>query len=217
MKRSHARKIWLLTYGASSPSITHIQLIDAGFRVKECYTLTQRDLKYTLIRLFDRVYVHAINDLMGKLKVISQHLPGYEHAAGITGSNGSMEEHPGFQLIVKHMNESSPLLETWLEDGDILSNSGSLLWGFRTSVDYGQMSKRKLEGMVKEFAAENKRLVVQNVSLEERCDLLALENAENGLKIEKLTEKNRDLKCHVSALKAVVWATDKVHNNESDE
>ena len=116
------------------------------------------------------------------------------------------------------------MLETyWLEDGDILlSNSGSLLWGFRTSVDYGRMSKRKLEGMVKEFAAENKRLVVQKkVSLEERCDLLALENAENGLKIEKLTEKNRDLQCHVvssSALKAtVVWAPDKVHNNESDE
>ena len=53
-----------------------------------------------------------------------------------------------------------------------------------------------------------------NVSLEET------ENADNGLKIEKLpTEKNRDLQCHVvSALKAVVWATDKVHsNNESDE
>jgi hypothetical protein len=213
MKRGNARKIWLLTYGASSTCITHSQLIDAGLRVKECYTLTQRDLKYTMIRLSVRVYVKAINDLMDELIVIPQQLPGYEKVTGITGSHGSINEHPGFQLIVKHMNENSPLLQVWMEDGDLLSNSGGLLWGFRTSLDYSRIRKRKLEEMAKEFASENKRLVAQIASLEERCDLLALENTEMGLKNERLTERNRVLKIQVRVLKANEWA-DKVHNEQ---
>ena len=215
MARGSARKIWLLTYGASSPCITHSQLIDSGLHVKECYTLTQRDLKYTLIRLSVRVYVKAINEVMDELKVIPQELPGYEKVTGITGSNGSINEHPGFQLIVKHMNENSPLLQTWMEDGDLHSNSGGLLWEFRTLVDYDRIRKRKLQEVAKELASEVKRLVAQNVSLEERCDLLALENAEMGLKNEQLTERNRALKVHVRVLKASAWA-DKVRNDEDE-
>jgi len=180
---------------------------------KECYTLTQRDLKYTLIRLAVRVYAQVVVGLMEELKIIPQELPGFDSVTGISGSNGSMEEHPGFQLMVKHMNENSVMLDVWMEKGDLQTNKEGLLWCFRTSSDYSKMKKRKLVTMTQELVEENKRLAAKQSSLEERNDLLALENAEHVQKveeleekIEKLKEKNSDLRCKVSALKAVAWA-----------
>ena len=74
----HARKIWLMTYGASAPSITSEMLRAAGFAVKECYTLTQRDFKYTLLRFRKRVYRSHLSAFAEEHGVIEQCIPGYD-------------------------------------------------------------------------------------------------------------------------------------------
>jgi hypothetical protein len=50
----------------------------AGFAVKECYTWTQRDFKYTLLRLRKRVNQSHLAAFGEEHGVIEQCIPGYD-------------------------------------------------------------------------------------------------------------------------------------------
>ena len=175
---------------------------DAGYKVKECYTLTQRDFKYTLIRFVKRVHRKAIFELQKLFGVIPQELPGFDSITGIEGSHRDLSEHPGFQLIVEHMNSESTLLEIWMKDGDISSNPKGLLWNFRSMPDFNRMRKSKLVDVAKKATENYSSLLTKYKSLEERCDILALEKVECEQELSQLKEKYSALKARNRVLQA---------------
>lgn len=197
-----AKRIWLFTYGAASPSITEKSLRSLGHIVKECYTLSQRDLKYTLVRMAKRVHDAAIVKLQESLDIIPQTLPGFDSVTSIDENNGGLDEHPGFRLIIEHMNNESSLLEAWMQDGDIRSNHHGILWQHRTDQDFSRMRKTKLVSIAKEVTANYNDLQSKYCALEERCDLLALEKAECEQDLAEMKERNSALKSRNRILQA---------------
>ena len=76
MPQESTKRNWLITYGASYPSITHELLDSSHIQADECYTLTQRDLKYTLINATDCLRSSAVVLLLKANHIIPQEVLG---------------------------------------------------------------------------------------------------------------------------------------------
>lgn len=119
--------------------------------IDECYTLVQRDVKYTLIHATKRVTVNTI----GRAVAILEQETGMKRV-GIFGyselSSGSgIMEHPGMKLMIEHANQESPLFEYWLEHGDIRSYRRGLLNRFLISDDLHLISRAQLLNYIRDF------------------------------------------------------------------
>jgi len=139
------RKVWFFSYGASGPSITNTLFISStGVEIDECYTLTQRDLKYTLIHTNKRISVYCMKNIFKTLEsetgIKGFCIFGYDE---ITYGD-RVSEHPGLKLMIEHMNNRSPLFDHWLRYGSLETNKRGLLTKFMTSNDLKGMSKIQL-------------------------------------------------------------------------
>jgi uncharacterized protein YdcH (DUF465 family) len=201
----HARKIWLMTYGASSPSITSDMLRAAGFAVKECYTLTQRDFKYTLLRFSAKVYLSQLVSFGKEHGVIEQCIPGFDSIAYNRG-HGSVDfdGHPGLSLIIENLNTRSSALDIWMDEGDCYADG--MLWDKIECVDYSRMRKTSLVSIIKDTDAKFKNLEERYKALEQQCELLATENAECKQEIESWKDTRVALKRRVRILQEMVDA-----------
>jgi hypothetical protein len=163
----HARKTWLMIYGASSPSITSDMLLAAGFAVKECYTLTQRDFKYTLLRFSSKVYLSQIVSFGKENGIIEQCIPGFDSIEYNRG-HGSVDfdGHPGFSLIVENLNTRSSALDIWMDEGDCYADG--MLWNKIECVDYSRMRKTSLVSIIKETNYKFKDLEERYKALEQQ-------------------------------------------------
>ena len=106
------KAIWLLTYASGSPDITHEMLYAHGITCMECYTITWRESKYTLIYLDKphRVRNTALEKVMRKLEdyheVKGSYITGYEMIESNHKKSQTIEEHPGFQRMVQILNKN---------------------------------------------------------------------------------------------------------------
>lgn len=163
-----------------------------SIKIDECYTLAQRDMKYTLVHATKRVSAHAIAKAMDILEqetgIKRVNIFGYnDFSAG-----SEIMEHPGMKLIIEHVNKQSPLFEYWLEAGDIRSYKRGLLNRFLLSVDLNHMSRIQLLNYIRDFkhSTEQASSEREEQLLQTQTDLSNAE-AELTRKSEKIKELKR--------------------------
>lgn len=179
---------FLITYGSSGQSINR-EMCDEGstgkIQVDQCYTLTQRDLKYTLLHLKQRAVRSTITSLMCRLdekfSIKSSCVFGY--SAVSIGSE--IDEHPGMSLIVQNLNsrDSSSLLECWMAEGNVKDNKRGLLYQYLDGFAIESMNKAQLFNHVK---------TLNSMLAEAKAKISELESFE--LELEHLRQENRRLK-----------------------
>jgi len=142
--------IWLITYGASSPDLTHSICAEGGVKIDEIYLLAQRDLKYALIHTVMRKKLSSIQEMMDKADAAHgiklTNIFGYEP---IAANDTGIYEHPGMRLIVDNMyDKANSILEYWMAEGDINTNTKGLLFPYVTRKDRSKMTKVQMENLL---------------------------------------------------------------------
>ena len=154
-ERRAASNRCLITYGSSGTSITHFMCKQHGsIDVDECYTLTQRDLKYTLLHMRSRVVRSTVASMITRL----------DEAHGIKclnvfGYNGvsigsEIDDHPGMMLIADNMKRETQSLECWIESGDSRQYRRGLLYYCLPGFEVKEMSRLQLLNHIKELNAK---------------------------------------------------------------
>ena len=142
----------LITYGSSSKSITHSLCMQySTLEIDECYTLTQRDLKYTLIHIRKRFVRSTITSLMCRLDeehgIKSACVFGYNYVS----MGEEIDDHPGMKMIIENVKKNADILECWTSDGDIRNNKRGLLYLHLPGFDIHDMTRAQLVNHVKEL------------------------------------------------------------------
>ena len=147
--RETAKRVWLITYGAGCQSITHEACAEGGVKVDECYTLTERDFKYTLVHTVMRRTLTKMHKMMEKAEsargIKVSNLFGYEP---ISANDTGLRDHPGMNLIIQSMYKPEKGLDIWLATGDLSSNAKGLLYPYVTKDNVDQMTKTQLQNLV---------------------------------------------------------------------
>ena len=138
-------------------------LNSCGLVVEECYTTAWRESKYTLIRL-DKSHsvrrasvVKIMQDLHDHHGIIGTEIFGFEMVSSNTqAGDDNLFDHPGFRLIVEAMNKDISRLESWLREGEVLTNRKGLLWKHIEGTDPELMTKAQLMHRAKEYEALKK-------------------------------------------------------------
>ena len=198
MTRESAKRNWLITYGASCQSITHAMLDVHHIRADECYTLVQRDLKYTLIHVPDRLRSASVDSFLKSYAIVQQEIFGYDALTRNNGQDSStIERHPGFMLIVEHLNTGSQLLEQWPSS----PRRNSLLWRHWNGVGIECLSKNELMNRLRvaeqELTAERKA----RRESDEHAEILAMESDELRRENKRLCRQILNLEGDVKALR----------------
>jgi hypothetical protein len=197
------KKIFLITYGASSPNLTHEMLNDEGIIVDECYTLEQRDLKYSLLNVPNRIRVDNMTirfrNIKEKHNVILQEIVGYDAITGYYGMNNELEEHPGFKLMVKHISTMS----AWMRSGEFSTNSKGIFWTFIPDQDLSAMNRAQLLKWAKHHKKETIEVKRKLDETEEEIGVLQVENEDHQNEIMELRESNKRLRAKVDALRTL--------------
>ena len=203
MPQSSPKKLWLITYGASSPNITQEMLYHNSIKPDEVFTLEQRDLKYTLIHIKKRSRFESLEKCMHQLherhKIILQDIVGYQAIMGFCSMNDEISDHPGFKLMVQNISS----LHAWAIFDD---PSKGLLWKYSPHVDYKQLTKSQVITLLNkrdEALVERKRKSDEDESI---IEVLQAENSEKDAAIKKLEDDNKRLCSKVSALRALYHA-----------
>ena len=172
----------LITYGASGQSITHSMCTESKkLDVDECYTLTQRDLKYTLLHLRKRVVQSTVSSFMCYLDetygIKSTSVFGYSAIS----LGAQIDEHPGMSLIISALGSSS--LDCWLAEGSIVQHTRGLLHDFLSGMSLESMTKGQMMHHVKTLKKE---------LVDAKAQILELESV--SIQNEELRSENRRLK-----------------------
>lgn len=161
----------LLTYGASGKSITHEMCMETGrVTIDECYTLTQRDLKYTLVHILQRTVRSTMSNLMchldEKYQIKSACVFGYD--AVLMGSE--IDQHPGMLLIIENIKRASSALECWMATGEPHTNKQGMLYIHLKDNQPEAMTKTQLLKQLRELkrSVEEKDREIQMHSRENR-------------------------------------------------
>ena len=182
-----AKKIWLFSYGADSPSINNtLWRSITNIEIDECYILTQRDLKYTLMHTTKRITVLRMQTVFRSM----------ETRAGIKGScvfgyeelsyGEDIWEHPGIKLMIEHMNNGSPLFEHWLRNGSLETNKRGLMSKFMALNNKKDMSKAQLFHYFQEYKlkTDSKILGMEQEYREMEAEIYRLRDINKDLRDE---------------------------------
>lgn len=193
-KRESVKQSWLITYGSGCKSIDHEMLSTFGLYANECYTATWRESKYTLFHLPRQHAVRhtGVARAMVRMKdvhgILGTEIFGFEVlACNSKSKNESIEQHPGFKIMVEMLNKEPGKLEVWMTaDRDIRNNRKGLLWKYIEDTDAGSMTRAQLvhrvsewSPMVKEYEAtkqQNALLIRRLENLEGHVSQLKTQN-----------------------------------------
>ena len=116
---------WVLTYGSAGPDLDAVmfkEYRDASLEVDECYTTTDRALKYTLVHLEKRNRESALKAFMdyvsGKYNIVPNEIFGYSIVGG-NNSQNELYEFPGFKLLHQHMIERNQSFSFWMKNPEL--------------------------------------------------------------------------------------------------
>ena len=198
--KGYQKRIWLITYGSSCTSITHKICAEGGIQIDECYTLTQRDLKYTVIHIPKKQTITAIQRMLKHAETLhgvkATNIFGYEC---IVGNDSNLQDHPGIQLMIEHMNKKSGDFEYWMLKGDIYSNLRGILHKFMINDDRSKMTRSQLEFFLKQqeskYNAKVNDLQQQLIESEQANEIWCS-------KYDELKEKHKKARIEISDLKS---------------
>jgi len=201
------KQIWLITYGAACDTITHGMLKESGVKLNECYTVTWRESKYTLLHCAkaDRISMEAMKQVTSAMEerygiVFNASVLGYDALCSNDLSNGeSLENHPGFKRMVELLNTGSEELEWWIDDDKtcIREYRKGLLWRYIESTDPEKMTFKQLVSRVKAWA----QIVRSNETLQEAYNAASakLQANEEELRFLKMAlQTERDISANLS-------------------
>jgi len=147
------KQIWLFTYGADCQSITYQVLSGCGLKVDECYTVSWRESKYTLVHTpkchrLRRTGVEKIMSLMQSLfQITGSGLFGFDSVScnsKLDEATFSLELHPGFRFMVHQLNTSPSNIEWWMKQGDLKTNRKGMLWKYLDDTPPAEMTRAQL-------------------------------------------------------------------------
>ena len=150
---------FLVSYGSSGENITPSMFSSYPvIKMDECYTLSQRDLKYTLFhnqkRLAKSNVACIFKDLEKKNGIRCAAVFGYEEIS----MGDEIDSHPGFKLMVEHMNAKSSFFECWMLNGSLEINVRGLLYRYISQNLVSSMSKSQLLTQFEALRRENEML-----------------------------------------------------------
>jgi len=153
----------------------------------------------------EKVYRSQLTTFGQENGIIEQFIPGFESIEYNRARFGiDFDGHPGLDLIVENMNTKSSSLDLWMDKGDCFADG--MLWDKMDCVDYNKMSKSALVLVINETNAKFKNMKERFEVLEQKCELLATENAEYQQEIEAFKETRTALKRRVRVLQDMVDA-----------
>ena len=193
---SSCKKV-LVSYGSSGESITHTMLSSySAIIVDECYTLSQREFKYTLIHSQVRVsrwtICNILKDLDKKYGIKSVAVFGYDEIS----IGDSIESHPGLRLMIDHIASKSPLFEYWMQNGSLGTNTRGILYKYLPQSLVEKVTRSQIVNEKETLKKENEIL---KKSLRARIE--ELEAAE--LQMNELQSENKRLRSRVRMFEAV--------------
>lgn len=151
--------MWFITYASSSIDISPEMLQIAGIKCDQCYTITWRESKYTLIHLKheDRVRSTKLRKIMSHLQeshgIIGSSITGYDMlACNEKDSDENIHNHPGFKKMIEILNGKIDELKWWLANGDIHSNRRGLLWKYIESIEQSKKTRVQLREQISKMA-----------------------------------------------------------------
>ena len=150
----------------------------------QCYTLTQRDFKYTLMHTKKRITRSTVVSFLKTLdqlySIKGTCIFGYQ----VVSMGKEIDEHPGMQLIVEGLNNRSPALDCWIEDGDIRNYKRGLLYKHILDLPAESMPKTVLIKRFKGLDGKLKEYVDRVQQMESEIEQLRQENRRLKNRIE---------------------------------
>jgi hypothetical protein len=148
------KQIWLMTYGADCQSITHKMLSECGLEVDECYTVSWRESKYTLIHTqrCHRLRRTGMDKIMSKVQSLFQITGSGLFGFDSLSCNSRLDEagafslvvHPGFRYMVQELKKSPSRIEWWMTQGDLKTNRKGMLWKYFDDTPPADMTREQL-------------------------------------------------------------------------
>ena len=184
-------KKFLVSYGSSGQNITP-QMFDPypEIKIDECYTLSQRDLKYTLFhsrtRLTKPFVSSVLKDLEKKYEIICAAVFGYDEIV----MGDEIDLHPGFKKMVELMNAKYPSFESWMTNGSLETNVRGILYKHLSHGLTGTSTKSRLLHQIEVLRRENK-------TLQEKTSIMETLGFQN----EELKRENEALRSEIGSLR----------------
>jgi hypothetical protein len=207
--RDSQKVIWIITHGASGPYITIEMLHSLGqIEADECHSTKDRCMNYTYIHLIKRVRQTSIDKFMERAcethGIIKNEIFGYEAISGNTRKKQGtpIEEHIGFQMLVRHYEEQNASF-TPCTDGEPILKRGLIFQAAEIDPDkpllLESQSKTRIIAYVRKLEVkaeaskkqerEMKALFATYTTVSEERSSLRVENAILKRKIQDLEER----------------------------
>jgi len=181
-KQEAGKGIWMITYAAGCQDITSVMLHENSVMCDECYTVTWRESKYTLIHIRQSkktrlsAMTRVLNKLYESFGIRGSSITGYETLYFNEKDETDVTDHPAFKRMVELVNTGGDL-NVWLADGDVMSNKKGLLWKHISIINPKQKTHGQLVQQVKELThviEETKSVRTENEVL--KATLIIMEN-----------------------------------------
>jgi len=191
------RKV-LVSYGSSCESIgSSILELYPHLKIDECYTLSQRDLKYTLMHSQVRLVRSTISAMLKDVEMTHgikcSPVFGYD---GISMGD-EIDSHPGFKLMVEHMNSKSHLFSYWMSNGSLETNARGLLYRYLPRSSTGTLSKSQLLSQNETLLRQYEIMLQENKMLQEKTAMMETLQ----IQAEELKRENEALRSEISSLR----------------
>ena len=214
-KRIGAKRIWLITYGASCTSITHTMCSTLGIEIDQCYTLSQRDFKYTLIHSIKKKTPTQIHKLLDNAEssygIKKNNLFGYE---SVTGNDSELQHHPGMKLMIHHMNRKNDCFEAWLLKPDLYTNTKGIMHRFLTIEEIPKLTRSQLEFYTEKLEEKLKEQREKTRECEHLNEELGIQNDDLREELRKIKSENQDLRLVNKKLKIRIETQRKIISGE---
>lgn len=202
MAVNHPKRVWLITYGSCSPSLTWEMCAECGISIDECYTLTQREFKYTLIHSPQKKGFTAVQKMLAKAEnaygIVPSNIFGYDPVAG---NNTSLQDHPGMRLLIDSMNHKDNSFEHWLLSGDIYSCSRGVMHRYLMKEDRSKMTRSQLDFQLGKKDSRIKELEESLLECEHLNEQLGAQNDDFRAKYKKARVEITNLRNENAILK----------------
>jgi len=237
--QSLMKTTWILTYGASGPYITPQMLSELGeIEVDECHSTKDRVMAFTYIHLTKRVRQSSIEKFMKRANelhgIVQNAIFGYESVACISkqGNATTIEEHVGFQMLLRHYVAKNPAFVPWT-DGEPVLKRGRILKAAEVDparpITMETQSKAQIIAYAKHLESKLKDMDAERQSHLERYNTISRDHAQlstenfrmsierSTLRSENATLMNErtDLRIENAALKRKIQELESTQNQHT--
>lgn len=187
--------LWLITYTVCSPDITPEILHSHGIKCDQCYSISWRESKYTLIHLGkdDAVRCHTLKKALINLQandgIQSSSLVGFDTLESNGKADHPIEDHPGFKRMIETINHKPDEIRMWLQQGTVQTNRKCILRKYMESIPPKEMTHAQLVSKVLKWTP----IIQSTATLQTEIDVLRTTLSIREKEINDVKEHNSKL------------------------